>query len=132
MASRGRHFHWLLACLPMLAWADECGSMPQSTELVSLLARRTELMADVAAQKADFALVFDSAQEVQTLEAAVASNEQFAPLPATSMAVFVQIMADCAKHEQEAHLQAAVDAAEAAGEVVEATEDRVLPSLDPL
>jgi hypothetical protein len=38
--------------------------------------------------------------------------------------LLAQLLADCAKHEQEMHLQLAVDAAEAAGEVVEAEDGR--------
>ena len=92
-------------------------------ELVRLLAKRTRLMADVAAQKADFALVFDAGQELEVLKAAREAATLTTLSPVGSV-VFAQILADCAKQEQEAHLQAAVDAAEAAGEAVEAEGDQ--------
>ena len=96
--------------------ADECPYMPLTTEVVTTLAKRVGLMADVAAQKADFSLVFDATQELQVLEGAAASAKGTTLAPAIAM-TFAQLMADCAKQEQEAHIQAAIDEAEAAGEV---------------
>lgn len=109
-----------LLALPFAATAagDECAPMPLTTELVALLAKRTELQSEVAAQKADFGLVFDATRELLVIEAAAASARSSTILPTVAM-IFAQLMADCAKQEQEAHIQAAVDAAEAAGEVEE-------------
>ena len=94
----------------------DCETMPLTMELVGLLAKRTSLMGEVAAQKADFALVFDAAQELAVLKAAAAAVQSTA-IPSAVAMVFAQLMADCAKQEQEAHIRAAVEAAEAAGEV---------------
>ena len=116
MSTRSRRA--LLAALLFMARrvsAEFCEAPPLTTELVTSIARRTELMAEVAAQKADFALVFDSAQEIATLEAA-AATVQATTLPVVPAVILTQLLADCAKHEQEAHIQAAVDAAEAAGD----------------
>ena len=112
----------LLVLLSCSAASDECGSLPITKELVSLLAQHTELMAEVAAQKADFALVFDATQELQELEAAATATQSSTVSPTVAM-IFTQLLAGCAKQEQEAHMQAAVDEAEAAGEVVEMGED---------
>ena len=91
----------------------DCETMPLTMELVGLLAKRTSLMGEVAAQKADFALVFDAAQELAVLKAAAAAVQSTA-IPSAVAMVFAQLMADCAKQEQEAHIRAAVEAAEAA------------------
>ena len=108
--------------------SDACGPITLTAALVGALAKRTALMAEVAAQKADFALIFDSEQELSVLKAAGAnawSAQSWAP-----SLLFAQVLADCAKHEQEAHLQAAVDAADATGG--DATMTSSYESLDDL
>lgn len=107
----------LLLLAASAAAAADCPQMPLTNDLVNLLVQRNELMSDVAAQKADFSLVFDSAQELEVLEKAQTITLQ-TTLPSTAAVLFAQVLADCAKHIQEAHIQAAVDEAEAAGELV--------------
>ena len=105
---------FLLCLLLHVEPVAACEPGPLTVSLVQELAQRTELMSEVAAQKADFALVFDSDQEVASLEATMEAT-QGTTLPTVPAVILTQILADCAKHEQEAHIQGAVNAAEEAG-----------------
>jgi len=74
----------------------ECGPMPLTATLVDMLTERLTLMAEAAAQKADFALIFDSEQERRMLSAVGANTKH----PQTALSwgpslVLAQLMADC-------------------------------------
>jgi chorismate mutase len=69
--------------------------MPLTTGLVGMLRTRTELAEEIAAQKADFALVFDSMQELAVLENA-ANAVMASTIPQTgTTSVPNQLAADC-------------------------------------
>eukprot|EP00966_Prymnesium_polylepis_P151404 3498646-Prymnesium_polylepis.1 len=94
----------LLGLLSVIAQHEHCDRMPLTTDLVARVTERVALMRDVAAIKADFSLVFDPAQEISVLEAAESLAKQLS-LPTPQALVLTQLLADCAKHEQDAHLQ---------------------------
>ena len=83
---------------------SRCDTLTHTKALVGLLAQRTRLMKDVAALKGHGTLVFSAAQELRVLESAaqLASSHSLPVIPATILA---QLLADCAKQEQAAHLQ---------------------------
>ena len=94
----------LLLGLLSVAQPDVCDPMPLTTSLVASVTERVALMRDVAAIKADFSLVFDPAQEIAVLEAAGLLAQRLS-LPTPQALVLTQLLADCAKHEQDAYLQ---------------------------
>jgi chorismate mutase len=96
--------HTLLGWTGASTSDPRCPAAAQTAEFVQLLANRSALMAAVADVKGDECLVFDATQELRVLEQAGATARGLGLASAPTL-VFAQLLADCAKQEQVAHLR---------------------------